>query len=148
MRADNRSPCTRGAAAVAAGYATRGGWRRRSRGREGADPATRYRAGLRDGVHCLAHPRSKLWHAERTAAVKARHANANFNVNAQLGMGLGVSSVSCEVNDGNRRRPGRDVVAFSCGQGNLAIQTQTHDIDLSYPATYLYPEKFGKAQER
>jgi len=73
--------------------------------------------------------------------LKARHTNANFNVNAQLGMGLGVSSVSCEVNDGNRRRPGRDVVAFSCGQGNLAIQSQTHDIDLSYILQRIYTQK-------
>ena len=46
-----------------------------------------------DGVHCLARPRSKLSHAERTAAAKSRCANANtnFNVDAQ---------------------PGRDIVGF------------------------------------
>ena len=52
-----------------------------------------------DGVRWLARPRSKLSHAERTAAVKARRANANANFNVDAQLGIGVSSVPCEVND-------------------------------------------------
>ena len=72
-----------------------------------------------DGVHCLAHLWSKLSHAARTAGAKSRRANANFNVGAQLWMG--VSSVSCDVDDGNLWGPGGDVVGFACGQGKRAI---------------------------
>ena len=52
-----------------------------------------------DGVRWLARPRSKLPHAERTAAVKARRANANANFNVGPQLGIRVSSVSYEVDD-------------------------------------------------
>ena len=53
-----------------------------------------------DGAHYLARPRSKLSHAERTAAAKARRANANtnFDVGAQLGI------IICFLR-GRRRKP-------------------------------------------